>query len=1060
MLGAWNVRTLLDRDKVCRPERRTALVAKELTKYNIDIAALSETRFSGEGSLEERGSGYTFCWKGREENESCIHGLGFAIRTTLLRQLPDLPTGINERLMKLRFPLNPKRHVTIVSAYAPTLGDTDDAKDHFYQELDNIIRSTPASDKLVLLVDFNARVGRDSGDWPGVMGHHGIGKVNNNGLLLLSKCAEHSLSISNTFFRQADKYKTTWMHPRSKQWHLIDYVIVRQRDISDVMITRSMRGAECWTDHRLVRATLNLRIAPLQQKRPKISRSAYNISKLRHIGHREQFQSVLDEKLSCNAPATNSGEKWSQFKEAVIDTAKSVLGPKQRSHQDWFDENDSDITNILHEKQAAYIDWQNDPNSSAKKMRFKHLQANTQRKLREMQDKWWEAKADELQGYAECNNSKKFFDTLKTVYGPSKGVVAPLQSADGTTLFKDKEGITARWAEHFSTLLNRPSSVEEQALDRIPQRPVQENLDIPPTLEEVFKAVKQTSAGKSAGKDNIPAELFKEASTKAMEEFHNIICSIWAEESMPDDFRDATIVALYKNKGSKSDCGNYRGISLLSIAGKILARILLNRLIENVSEDNLPEAQCGFRPGRSTVDMIFTVRQVQEKCLEQQMDLYAVFIDLTKAFDTVNREALWTILGKFGCPRKFVQIIRLFHDEMVGQVLHNGDASDPFKISNGVKQGCVLAPVLFNLFFTCVLKHATQDLERGIYVRYRTDGSLFDLRRLSSKTKTTLQLVLEALFADDCALMAHNSDDLQYIVDRFAEAADLFGLTISLGKTEVLFQPHPTSQAPQPAIAINGTPLKCVDEFKYLGSTISNDGSLDKEIRARICKASQALGRLRVKVLNHHNIRLSTKLKIYKAVVITSLLYGCESWTLYRRHVKLLEQFHQRSLRSIMGIRWQDKITNIDVLDRAETISIESMLLKAQLRWVGHIIRMPDYRLPKQLLFGELTQGKRKVGRPRKRFKDSLKLNIKWGKIEPRNLQRCAEDRSQWRSLVHSACNSFETERRNSLQLARERRHKAASTTISTTDFQCPIPGCARLCASRFGLQSHMRSHR
>ena len=105
---------------------------------------------------------------------------------------------------------------------------------------------------------------------------------------------------------------------------------------------------------------------------------------------------------------------------------------------------------------------------------------------------------------------------------------------------------------------------------------------------------------------------------------------MWEEEAIPQEFRDATIVSLYKNKGSKSDCGNYRGISLLSIAGKILARIILNRLITSVSEANLPEAQCGFRPNRSTSDMIFAVRQVQEKCREQNKDLYAVFIDLTK----------------------------------------------------------------------------------------------------------------------------------------------------------------------------------------------------------------------------------------------------------------------------------------------------------------------------------------------------------------------------------------------------------------------------------------------
>ena len=167
----------------------------------------------------------------------------------------------------------------------------------------------------------------------------------------------------------------------------------------------------------------------------------------------------------------------------------------------------------------------------------------------------------------------------------------------------------------------------------------------------------------------------------------------------PKKFRDATFVSLFKSGGSKTDCGNYRGTALLSIAGKILARVILNRLITNISEENLPEAQCGFRPNRSTTDMIFSVLQVQEKCIEENMDLVAVFIDLTKTY-TVNREALWVILSKLGCPTKFMNRIHQFHDDMTGQVLLHGEASEPFSISNGVRQGCVLAPVLFNLFFT------------------------------------------------------------------------------------------------------------------------------------------------------------------------------------------------------------------------------------------------------------------------------------------------------------------------------------------------------------------------
>ena len=704
------------------------------------------------------------------------------------------------------------------------------------------------------------------------------------------------------------------------------------------------------------------------------------------------------------------------------------------------------------------MEWQNSPNSLAKKERFKSYQSLAQREIRRMQDQWWEKKADELQAFADSNNSKQFFNSIKAVYGPPKARSTPLLSADGVTLIKDKTAIRERWREHFSQLLNRPSLVDQTVLDHIPQRPIIEELDNAPSMEEVQKAIKQMSSGKAPGRDGIPAEVYKALSNEALQAFHSILTSIWEEEEIPADLRDAFIVSLFKNKGQRADCGNHRGISLLSIAGKILARIMLNRAVHSIAEENLPESQCGFRRNRSTVDMVFVVRQIQEKCIEQNMNLYAVFIDLTKAFDTVNREALWVILGKLGCPAKFVKLIQLFHDNMTGEVLVDGEPSERFGISSGVKQGCVLAPVLFNLFFTQVLLHAMKDLEFGIYIRYRLDGSLFDLRRLSARTKTLERLLIEALFADDCALMAHKENHLQVITDKFSEAAKLFGLTISLSKTEVLLQPAPASFPQQPSITIDDTKLKYVESFRYLGSIISNDGSLDKEVTTRIQKANQALGRLRTKVLQHNSVRLATKLKVYHAVIIPSLLYGCETWTLYRRHVKQLEQFHTRSLRSIMQIRWQDRVTNQEVLDRANSTSIEAKILQAQLRWTGHVIRMDEMRIPRQLLYGELVSGRRKQGRPKKRYKDNLKTNLKWADVHPKELESAAADRTGWRAIIRSAASNFEKDRRQRLAAARERRHRAASSAPPTEGIPCEL--CNRLCASAFGLRSHMRSHR
>ena len=308
ILGAWNVRTLLNRATTSRPERGTALVARELQHYWVDIAALSETRIADEGSLREKGGDYTFFWKGKPQVEDRIHGVGFAIRTALLRSMPVLQAGINEHLMKLHIPLSRIRYLTIISAYAPTLTSPDDAKEEFYEQFDQVIRSTPPSDKLVIFRDFNARVGRDYRSWECVLGRHGVGKINDNGLLLLNKCAEHSFCITNTLFRMADKYRTTGMLPRSKHWHLIDFIIIHQRDIRDVRVTHAMRGTEFWIDHRLVRSVLTLHIALPHGNRPETVRAAYNVARLKDTSYQARFQQVLDEKLQVHVTTERNSQ--------------------------------------------------------------------------------------------------------------------------------------------------------------------------------------------------------------------------------------------------------------------------------------------------------------------------------------------------------------------------------------------------------------------------------------------------------------------------------------------------------------------------------------------------------------------------------------------------------------------------------------------------------------------------------------------------------------------------------------------------------------------------------
>ena len=189
--------------------------------------------------------------------------------------------------------------------------------------------------------------------------------------------------------------------------------------------------------------------------------------------------------------------------------------------------------------------------------------------------------------------------------------------------------------------------------------------------------------------------------------------------------------------------------------------------------------------------MIFVLRQIQEKCREQNMGLYAAFVDLTKAFDTVSRDGLWKILTRLGCPPKFLTILRQLHEGQQGQVKHNGSLLGTFPISKIVKQECVLAPTLFSIFFSIMLREAKEDMPYGICIHFRTDGILLNIWSLLARTKTIEELITELLLADDCALLDQTEEALQHIVKRFSDTAKNFGLTISLKKTEVLYQLRP-----------------------------------------------------------------------------------------------------------------------------------------------------------------------------------------------------------------------------------------------------------------------------
>ena len=350
-----------------------------------------------------------------------------------------------------------------------------------------------------------------------------------------------------------------------------------------------------------------------------------------------------------------------------------------------------------------------------------------------------------------------------------------------------------------------------------------------------------------------------------------------------------------------------------------------------------------------------------------------------------------------------------------------------------------------------MLKHAFGPAAEGIYLRTRTDGKLFNLSRLRAKTKVQLRCLRDFLFADDAAVTAHSAEDLQQLITRFSDACQDFGLTISLKKTQVMGQDTDSA----PAISINDHELDVIHDFVYLGSAISDTLSLDAELNRRISKAATTMTRLTKKAWNNSKLTVHTKIQIYRACVVSTLLYGSESWTLRARQERKLNAFHMHSLRRILNITWQDKVPNNTVLERAGCTSMFTLLKQRRRRWLGHVVRMDDGRNPKDLLYGELVHGKRPTGRPQLRFKDLCKRDLKALNIDQNNWEATTLRRSAWRQTVQNGLANFEETLAQQHREKRMRRKAAANANRPASDFVCVF--CYRDCHPCIGLVSHTR---
>ena len=905
---------------------------------------------------------YTFIHSGGAQHH---RGVGLVLAPHIVCSLTSW-VAVSDRLLSARFS-HRHGHLTVIVAYAPTEAASDFEKDEFYGSLAMLSTSVSAHDQLIIAGDLNAVSGTARAGVEAVVGPYGSGSPNDNTTRMLDFCAGAGVSVVGSWFRRRDIWRWTWISNDGATKKEIDHILTRSR--KDFVSYRVYRGAECPanTDHRLIIARIKVDLVSTRPRPGGVGR--FNVDALRHDA-KLQSQYAKEVRNSLGPPSCLSDDVercWKEIRDGIVGPALAVLGRDRVLRKPWL--SDEAYQLIVEKRKAVERGDRRERNRLKRAFRARAW---------EDREYYYNDIADQAESSLRRHDLKSVYRSIKKIYGePSSSQSHPLARLDGTLCGSDEE-VLARWTEHYASALNHPPACPSGDIDS-QGTCTAEDIGVradAPTLHEVITAVRKLRSGRSAGADGITAELLKSSMDSTCPALHKLFCRVWATGRVPADWRDGIIVSLYKGKGSQTDCCSHRPITLLSVPGKVFAHVLLARVQPLLVRERRPQ-QSGFTPGRSTSDAILALRLLSDLHREFNRPLYVAYVDLKSAFDSVDREALWKTIRGVGIPDSLLALIKDLHRGTHSQVQVGGHLSPSFSTGSGVRQGCVLAPALFCRAVDWILQKSLVHSGQTI-----SDEHFSDID-----------------YADDIATVDENPVALSDTLERMEDACSALGLHISWTKTKIQ---NIGAGAPAADLAVGQQVVKGVESFTYLGSEISSMVGSRAEQHRRIGVASDTMRRLR-RVWHQRHLSLPTKLRLYNTLVLPVLLYASETWTTTKLDLARLQAFHMRSQRYILGVRWQDHVSNAEIYARTRLSHIGSTIQARRHSLFGHVVRLPPtvpsnaiLRLCRDVSMNRRVPvgWRRPRGRPRDTWVSQLKrdtgvpIATSWSRAEDRQLWR------------------------------------------------------------------------
>lgn len=656
--------------------------------------------------------------------------------------------------------------------------------------------------------------------------------------------------------------------------------------------------------------------------------------------------------------------------------AKIALG-----HEGWFADAEDQLLPAIQKRNQAFSKYASSKTDEDKRQ-LQRARSELRKLKRRAKADWLDRTARRITKSTMSRNAKDTWAAIKTLQkGPNAHHRPPdrprMKLPNGSLAANDEEDADVL-APHFHRVYNRTDApVDFTVLDEVEQRPTVGNIDHEPTFEELKDAIKKMRHDKAPGPSGVTSEALKALPDSALTKVHEIITAFWRAEIDYEEWHCATLSLIYKGKGEQTNPNNYRGVCLRDMLARVLSSILSTRLLTVIKEHGV-EYQFGSQPGRGCTDGLFTVRSLLQLRRQHNQESWGLFVDLVKAFDTANHELLFKLLEKYGTPQPLIDVIRrLYANSSLNFSLGMLLREIPYSV--GVQQGDNMAPVLF-LFLIQAMSETLErrwDIEkpqfRFLPTRNKERGRLVGQ---TWKTKGSALNLFCLLYVDDGSLVFATREDMIRGANFLHAHMARFGLIMHVGdeknesKTKAMFFPKTlgetiTTEQTSNFDVAHGH-VSFAKTFKYLGATITPDLRDDTEIEIRLKKGKQQMGALSG-FINNKRVKASTKYQIYNAIVTSTVLWGCESWTISAESARKLDTFHHQCLRRIRGVNMHHvrthRIANWKVRKTFNATKLTDTIAIRQLKWLKRIANMQQERLPRQLVTAWVNQP-RKTGKP------------------------------------------------------------------------------------------------